>query len=620
MAIGRECGVVSPSHHDGESFAKACNDGAAAAGPVDYLVFLSEDAVPVEGWLEALVDEAEAHPEAAAIGAKLLDADGIAKHAGIVIGCDRRPHHIYAGFPGDHPAVNRPKEVAAVSAACMLVRRECFERVGGFDGTGLGGYEDVDLCLRLREAGHRIRYCPRSALLHSGQATRWVEDRGSGAGDERDPLGERWGERLVPDDLGHYVADGLISIEYGSAYPVEISVAPELASVAGVADDGRLARLLSLRSRQVEELQAERTEELLGRPRPQPAPPAAAPRRDRAERLHDGTVRRLGPGPPARLVSVLMPLKDSAAELREALPRLFEQRAGVELEVIAVDSGSSDDTVAVLEEHGATVLAIDPADFDHGLTRNLAAEHARGSVLVFLNARARPVDDGWLAPLLAALDGDPSVAGACSRVLARPDADLLTKRDVSLDPSGSPQRFFKTIGDWSAYRALPVAERRLLLNFHTVSAAIRAEVLERIPFRSVRTLGEDLLWASEVLESGLALVHEPDSRVYHSHDYSLRELFMRNVDDGVANHDINGRTLSEAEAGAQVRAMVAGDWEYLRGTLGTEGEELEDWQIAAAMRRVAQAAGQWLGANHGAYPPEVSTAFSRTAAARRTGT
>ena len=68
-------------------------------------------------------------------------------------------------------------------------------------------------------------------------------------------------------------------------------------------------------------------------------------------------------------------------------------------------------------------------------------------------------------------------------------------------------------------------ERRVFLNFHTVSAAIRADAWRRTPFRSVRTLGEDLLWAREVLEAGWALVHEPASRAYHSHDYSLDELF-----------------------------------------------------------------------------------------------
>ena len=99
----------------------------------------------------------------------------------------------------------------------------------------------------------------------------------------------------------------------------------------------------------------------------------------------------------------------------------------------------------------------------------------------------------------------------------------------------------KRIDDWDAYEAMPVEQRRLLLNFHTVSAAVRADVMRAIRFESVRAIGEDLLWAREVLEAGMALVHEAESRVFHSHDYSLRERFMRNVDDGIANREINGR-------------------------------------------------------------------------------
>jgi rhamnosyltransferase len=333
--------------------------------------------------------------------------------------------------------------------------------------------------------------------------------------------------------------------------------------------------------------------------------------------VHRGAVHRLGAGPPRHLVSVLMPLMDAAEDLREILPSLLEQSASTELEVVAVDSASRDDTVAVLSEFGATTIAIDPAQFDHGLTRNLAAQHARGDVLVFLNGRTRPAGKDWLAPLLAALDADATVAGACSRIAPHPGADLLTRRDGEREASGSDVRAVKRIEDWAAYRAMPVEQRRLLLNFHTVSTAIRADVLRRIPFRSVRAIGEDLLWSREVLEAGMALVHEPASLAYHSHDYSLREWLMRNVDDGIANRDINERALDEQAADAMVRHMVAEDWAYLRDGLGLTGDELERWQIQAALRRAAQVAGQWLGVNHASLPAGALTAFSRVENARR---
>jgi GT2 family glycosyltransferase len=605
-------------------FATACNEGAAAAGEADFLVFLNNDTVPVPGWLDALADAAAAHPEAAAFGSRLLYPDGTIQHAGVMIGQDRWPRHLYAGLPGEHSAVTRPKRVAAVTAACVLVRHEIFDRLGGFDTAFLNGYEDIDLCLRMGAEGHEIRYCPDSVLYHLESITRGSNDE-NGHGERNSRLYlERWHDRTQPDDFEHYLADGLIEVEYADFFPIELTISPLLGAVSrGTEEDERLERLVTVRSRQVLELQSERTRAALAQRREEVKLPAPVPRRRRSggspQVLNTGGFHRLGGGRGRHRVSLLMPLMDAAQALRRTLPLVLGQDAAAELEIIAVDSASRDDTISALQEFDATVIAIDPAEFDHGLTRNLLAEHARGDVLVFLNQRSRPCDDRWLSALLEALDSDPSVAGASSRVLPYPDADPLTKRDGSLDPSGSPDRWVKRIEDWSEYAAMPVEQRRLLLNFHTVSAAIRADVFGQFPFQSVTTMGEDLLWAREVLEAGMALVHEPGSRVYHSHEYSLREWFMRNVDDGIANNEINGRELSDAAADALVRGMIASDWKFLREELGLEGQELEDWQVQAALRRAAQAAGQWLGVNGTTMPPAVLEAFSRVANSRREG-
>ncbi len=614
--------VVARERNGG--FATACNDGARAAGEVDHLVFLNNDTVPIPGWLDALLEDAEAHPEAAAIGSKLLFPDGTIQHAGIAIGEDRWPHHIYAGLPGEHPAANRAGPVVAATAACLLVRRAAFEEMGGFDTAFHNGYEDVDLCLRLRERGHEIRYCPGSVLYHLESVTRWAEESMRHTAVSDQVFDQRWRERIVPDDVERYLADGLLTVEYGDAYPVRMTVSPRLATVSreNGAED-RLEQLLATRTDEVLGLRSRLTRATLQDRREElDELPSPVQRRRRsggsAEVLGEGQFHRLGGGTPTR-VSVLMPLMDAGEALRQTLPLLLRQEADAELELVAVDSASTDDTVDVLKEFGATVLAIDPGEFDHGLTRNLLAEHARGDVLVFLNGRSRPCDGEWLRPLLETLAADPSIAGACSRVLPYPDADPLTQRDSALDPSGSPERVVKRIEDRRAWEQMPPEQRRLLLNFHTVSAAIRADALRRLPFRSVRAIGEDLLWAREALEAGLALVHEARSRVYHSHEYSLREWLMRNVDDGIANHDINGRSISEQEADALVRGMIASDWAYLRDELGLEGEELERWQVQAALRRAAQGAGQWLGANHAGFPPEAVTAFSRVENSRREG-
>lgn len=217
-------------------FAAACNAGAAAARG-EHLVFLNNDTEPQPGWLAALLECAEAHPGAAVVGAKLLHPVGTVQHAGVVFGQDGYPHNLYAGFPASHPAPNRERRLQAVTGACMLVRREAFERVGGFDEGFLNSMEDVDLCLRLGEAGGEVRYTPAAVVTHLESATRGTGDFEPSVARYR----ERWRDRVHRDDLEIYAADGLIEVEYPSAHPLRISVSPLLASIER--SDGHEAEL-----------------------------------------------------------------------------------------------------------------------------------------------------------------------------------------------------------------------------------------------------------------------------------------------------------------------------------------------------------------------------------------
>ena len=147
-------------------FAVACNQGAKAARG-QYLVFLNNDTIPLEGWLTALAQEVQASAEVAVVGSKLLYENGTVQHGGVAFSwLYGTAYHIYLGVQADAPMVNRRRELQAVTAACMLVRREAFEEVGGFDEGFRNGFEDMDLCLRIRDRGGRVIYQPRSTLYH----------------------------------------------------------------------------------------------------------------------------------------------------------------------------------------------------------------------------------------------------------------------------------------------------------------------------------------------------------------------------------------------------------------------------------------------------------------------
>lgn len=233
-------------------FARACNQGAAVAAG-ELLVFLNNDTEPRPGWLQALVGCAECEPRAAVVGAKLVYPTGTVQHAGVVFGQDGYPHNLYAGLPEDHPAVNRSRRLQAVTGACMLVRREAFERAGGFDEGYENSLEDVDLCLRIGAEGGEVHYCHEAVVVHLESVSRGRRDRFQRS---VDLYRRRWRESVRRDDLSVYAEDGLIEIEYPASYPLRLSVSPQMAIV----DEGRrdeTEQLLESYARRTSDLLAE---------------------------------------------------------------------------------------------------------------------------------------------------------------------------------------------------------------------------------------------------------------------------------------------------------------------------------------------------------------------------
>ena len=191
-------------------FAKACNQGAKAArGP--YLVFLNNDTIPTERWLEALVEEVETNPEVAVVGSKLLYPNGTVQHAGVALSrFFETPYHLYAGAASQLPAVNKRREFNAVTGACMLVRKEAFEAVDGFYEGYINSFEDIDLCLKIRQKGGRIVYQPKSVLYHLESQTPGRKDHDL---ENIRLFRERWMNSWWPDEDIIYLSDGYVITE-----------------------------------------------------------------------------------------------------------------------------------------------------------------------------------------------------------------------------------------------------------------------------------------------------------------------------------------------------------------------------------------------------------------------
>jgi len=150
--------------------AKAFNKGAAIAKG-DYLVFLDDKCLPRGGWLEALIESAK-NQEIAVVGSKWLNPrNGRVEHIGVSFFQDNgtiRDTCIYKGFSPVHPAVDKIREFQAVKIPGMLVKKDIFSQVNGFD-ENLIGFEHIDLCLKARKLGKKVIYSTQASLHYYDQ-------------------------------------------------------------------------------------------------------------------------------------------------------------------------------------------------------------------------------------------------------------------------------------------------------------------------------------------------------------------------------------------------------------------------------------------------------------------
>lgn len=149
------------------NFPRLCNAGAAAADGCDHLVFLNNDTeVLTRDWLERLLRVA-ADPRVGAVGATLLYPDRTVQHAGLFPRTDGTWVHQGRGRPWAAAGeLHAAREVPAVTAACLCVRRAVFDAAGGFDERYPVAYNDVDFCTRLRGRGLAVVVTPHARLVH----------------------------------------------------------------------------------------------------------------------------------------------------------------------------------------------------------------------------------------------------------------------------------------------------------------------------------------------------------------------------------------------------------------------------------------------------------------------
>ena len=180
------------------------NNLATQDNDAEFFVFMNNDVfITDDGWLDRILGEALSDDRIGIVGGKFLYPNKTVQHAGVVVGTHGVAAHIHLGIPDDdYGYIGRGRlshDLIAVTAACMLIRADVFRAVGGFDEEHLKvAYNDVDLCLKVYDSGHRIVWCADFIAEHHESLSRGSDmrpDQEARFFREQQTMYERWGDK-----------------------------------------------------------------------------------------------------------------------------------------------------------------------------------------------------------------------------------------------------------------------------------------------------------------------------------------------------------------------------------------------------------------------------------------
>jgi glycosyltransferase involved in cell wall biosynthesis len=297
-------------------------------------------------------------------------------------------------------------------------------------------------------------------------------------------------------------------------------------------------------------------------------------------------------------VTVAIPVRDGGRLLGEVLAAVRSQRLGREVELVVADSGSTDGSAELARSFGATVFTVER--FSHGGTRNELMRRSRGAHVAFLTQDAVPAGDRWLERLLAGFDLAPDVALVCGPYLARRDAPMAVRRELStwfasLSPDGTPH----------VHRTTDPRGPGPVTFFTDANGAVARIAWQRVPFRDV-PYAEDQALALDMLRAGYAKAFVPDAAVVHSHDYSALAQFRRSFDEWRGLREVHGwvQPVAPLRTLLGVQSSIRADVRSLAGR-DMASRALVRETLRSARHWSVRAAGATLGSRADQLPPAV---------------
>ena len=175
----------------------AAKNSAVAQTDGPWLVFLQDNVEPIDpDWLTIMCEHVQ-RAEIGAVGPRLINPNGKIEHAGLVLGVNGIAQSAFHDFPAEHPGVNRQlrmtRNCSAITGACVLMRREVFQAIGGFDETLPDEFAQIDLCLKIRRSGYLIVYTPLAKLYWDSSSADDIDTSSEAV------MRQRWSDVLERD-------------------------------------------------------------------------------------------------------------------------------------------------------------------------------------------------------------------------------------------------------------------------------------------------------------------------------------------------------------------------------------------------------------------------------------
>lgn len=239
-------------------------------------------------------------------------------------------------------------------------------------------------------------------------------------------------------------------------------------------------------------------------------------------------------------VTIVIRSKNEAKLLARCLDMLERQRTAYSFDVLLIDSGSTDRTVAIARTYPRVTVREIPAEaFHYAAVLNEGVRLARGRYVVALSAHCVPLDEEWLHRLVEPLECDPAVAASFGRQVPWPECELVEKSFLEREFA---EKDYTLAGP-------PPGDDPLGLLFSNANSCLRRETVLARPFPRV-DWAEDRAWAAALLAAGHCIAYAGRAAVFHSHGRTVRGYYRLGF--------VAGRALRQL--GARPRTLSASSW------------------------------------------------------------